>query len=89
MLARLLQLRGAPAAIFERDLHSSDRPQGGSLDLHMETGQRALRLGGLEAAFRAHTRPEDQGDLLYNLSGALLLTTKVTASSDRRSTAPP
>lgn len=72
MLARLLQVAGAPATVFERDPHSAHRPQGGSLDLHVETGQRALRLGGLEAAFRTHARPEDQGDRLYDPSGALL-----------------
>lgn len=72
MLARLLQVRGVAATVFERDPHSAHRPQGGSLDLHVETGQRALRLGRLEAAFRAHARPEDQGDRLYDPSGALL-----------------
>ncbi len=72
MLARLLQVRGVPSTVFERDPHASHRPQGGSLDLHVETGQRALSLGGLEAAFHAHARPEDQGDRLYDPSGALL-----------------
>ena len=72
MLARLLQVRGSPATVFERDPHAGHRPQGGSLDLHVETGQRALRLAGLEAEFLAHARPEDQGDRLYAPSGALL-----------------
>ncbi|MEJ0023936.1 MAG: FAD-dependent monooxygenase [Alphaproteobacteria bacterium] len=72
MLARLLQSRGVAATVFERDPHAAYRPQGGSLDLHAETGQRALRLAGLEAEFLAHARPEDQGDRLYNPSGALL-----------------
>ncbi|MEI9890543.1 MAG: FAD-dependent monooxygenase [Caulobacteraceae bacterium] len=72
MLARLLQVRGAAATVFERDPHADHRPQGGSLDLHLETGQRALGLAGLEAAFLAHARPEDQGDRLYDPSGALL-----------------
>ena len=72
MLTRLLQVRGVPAAVFERDPHAGHRPQGGSLDLHVETGLRALRLAGLEAAFLAQARPEDQGDRLYDPSGALL-----------------
>lgn len=72
MLACLRQVCGAPADVFGRDPHSADRPQGGSLDRHVETGQRALRLGGLEAAFRVHARPENQGDRLYDPSGALL-----------------
>jgi 2-polyprenyl-6-methoxyphenol hydroxylase-like FAD-dependent oxidoreductase len=72
MLARLLQVRGARAVVFERDPDPTYRQQGGSLDLHGETGQRALRLAGLDAAFLAHARPEDQGDRLYDPSGALL-----------------
>ena len=40
MLARLLFLRGFKPAVFERDRQADDRPQGGSLDLHGETGQR-------------------------------------------------
>jgi 2-polyprenyl-6-methoxyphenol hydroxylase-like FAD-dependent oxidoreductase len=72
MLARLLHLRGTDAIVFERDAHADERPQGGSLDLHAETGQRAMRLAHLEAEFAAEARPEDQGDRLYNQEGALL-----------------
>ena len=72
MLARLLQIRGIEAAVFERDAHAGDRPQGGSLDLHADTGQRAIRLAKLEEAFRAEARPEDQGDRLYDPGGTLL-----------------
>jgi len=72
MLARLLQLHGIQATVFERDSSAHDRPQGGSLDLHTATGQRAMRLAGLEAAFLAEARPEDQGDRLYDQHGALL-----------------
>jgi len=72
MLASLLLLRGFELIVFERDRHADDRPQGGSLDLHVETGQRAMRLAGLEPEFRAAARPEDQGDRLYDQTGALL-----------------
>jgi 2-polyprenyl-6-methoxyphenol hydroxylase-like FAD-dependent oxidoreductase len=72
MLARLLQLRGIDPVLFERDVHPDDRPQGGSLDLHADTGQRAMQLAELEEEFRAKCRPEDQGDRLYNSSGELL-----------------
>ena len=72
MLARLLQLGGADVTVFERDAHAGERPQGGSLDLHAETGQRAMRLAGLEAEFVAAARPEDQGDRLYDADGTLL-----------------
>src|SRR5450631_2406030 len=72
MLAPLLQLRGWRATVFERDAHADERPQGCSLDLHAETGQRAMRLAGLEEAFHREARPEDQGDRLYDASGAIL-----------------
>ncbi|MBO1326573.1 FAD-dependent monooxygenase [Acetobacter sp. TBRC 12305] len=72
MLARLLQLRGLAPVVFERDTHGTQRPQGGSLDLHGQTGQHALRVAGLEAAFTAASRPEDQGDRLYDSAGTLL-----------------
>ena len=72
MLARLLQQGGIDVTVFERDAHAGERPQGGSLDLHAETGQRAMRLAGLEAEFAAAARPEDQGDRLYDADGTLL-----------------
>jgi 2-polyprenyl-6-methoxyphenol hydroxylase-like FAD-dependent oxidoreductase len=72
MLARLLQLNGLSPTVFERDGHAGERPQGGSLDLHGETGQSAMRLAGLEREFALAARPEDQGDRLYHPDGRLL-----------------
>jgi 2-polyprenyl-6-methoxyphenol hydroxylase-like FAD-dependent oxidoreductase len=72
MLARLLQRQGIAATVYERDSHAGERPQGGSLDLHPDTGQRAIRLAGLEDAFLQAVRPEDQGDRLYDQDGRLL-----------------
>ena len=72
MLARLLHVRGVAATVFERDAHADEQPQGGSLDLHADTGQRAMLAAGLEREFSAEARPEDQGDRLYDADGALL-----------------
>lgn len=72
MLARLLQMCGLSPVVFERDSHADERPQGGSLDLHTETGQRAIHLAGLESEFTKAARPEDQGDRLYGVDGTLL-----------------
>ncbi|BCA61333.1 hypothetical protein HMP09_0567 [Sphingomonas sp. HMP9] len=72
MLARLLQRGGADVTVFERDAHADERAQGGSLDLHVDTGQRAMRLAGLEAEFAAAARLEGQGDRLYDADGTLL-----------------
>ncbi|MES2055309.1 MAG: NAD(P)/FAD-dependent oxidoreductase [Pseudomonadota bacterium] len=71
-LARLLHLGGLTVSVFERDTHADDRPQGGTLDLHADTGQRALRLAGLERQFLAAARYDDQGIRLYDSSGTLL-----------------
>ena len=72
MLARLLLLRGLEPVVVERDRDPGDRPQGGSLDLHGDTGQRAMRLAGLAKEFSAAARPEDQGDRLYDQNATLL-----------------
>jgi 2-polyprenyl-6-methoxyphenol hydroxylase-like FAD-dependent oxidoreductase len=69
VLARLLHLRGIPATIFELDEHPLARPQGGSLDLHTESGLRALREAGLEAAFLEVARYDDQADAIYDADG--------------------
>jgi 2-polyprenyl-6-methoxyphenol hydroxylase-like FAD-dependent oxidoreductase len=52
-LARVLQLRDIPVAVYERDSSTGARSQGGQLDLHEENGQAALELAGLSAEFRA------------------------------------
>lgn len=56
-LARLLQLRGADVTVYERDLDRSARQQGATLDLHDESGLRALTEAGLLDEFRRHYRP--------------------------------
>ncbi|MBF8721808.1 FAD-dependent oxidoreductase [Pseudomonas guariconensis] len=60
-LARILQKHGLEAVIFERDASRDACSQGGTLDMHAESGQRALRDAGLEAEFQAVARPEGQG----------------------------
>ncbi len=44
-LARLLHQQGIVATLYERDAHEADRPQGGTLDLHADTGQRRPAAG--------------------------------------------
>lgn len=68
-LARVLQTHGISSTVLELDEHALARPQGGSLDLHAESGQHALREAGLEAAFRACARYDDQADALYDHDG--------------------
>lgn len=72
-LARILHLHAIEATVFESDAHPLARQQGGTLDMHADTGQRALRLAGLEQQFLSRARYEDQGSRLYNPDGELLL----------------
>jgi 2-polyprenyl-6-methoxyphenol hydroxylase-like FAD-dependent oxidoreductase len=56
-LARLLQLKGANVTVYERDFNRAVRAQGATLDLHFESGLKALEQAGLMDAFKAHYRP--------------------------------
>ena len=56
--ARVLQQHGRSVTVFEREASADARPQGGSLDLHADTGQAALRSAGLLDQFHALSRPE-------------------------------
>jgi 2-polyprenyl-6-methoxyphenol hydroxylase-like FAD-dependent oxidoreductase len=71
-LARILQRGSFSAAVFERDQDALARSQGGSLDLHENTGQAALDLAGLKPEFMRIARHEDQGNRLYASDGRLL-----------------
>ncbi len=57
-LARLLQIRGLSVKVFERDASPSSRPQGGSLDLRRDAGQRAVDSAGLTEVFERESRSE-------------------------------
>ncbi len=71
-LARILHVKGIAATVFEREDHALARPQGGTLDLHLESGQHALRQAGLEAEFRQIARYDDQGSRVYDKAAHLL-----------------
>lgn len=58
-LARLLQLKGADVKVYERDLNRQVRVQGATLDLHAESGLKALEEAGLMEAFKAKYRPDN------------------------------
>jgi 2-polyprenyl-6-methoxyphenol hydroxylase-like FAD-dependent oxidoreductase len=56
-LARLLQLKGVSVKVYERDFNKDVRVQGATLDLHFESGLKALKAAGLIDAFKATYRP--------------------------------
>ena len=56
-LARVLQVHGIEAALFDLDASPAARTQGGMLDIHEESGQEALRAAGLYEEFRALVHP--------------------------------
>lgn len=58
--ARILQQHGIAVTVYDRDPDANSRDQGGSLDLHEDDGQLALRDAGLLDAFFALARVEGQ-----------------------------
>jgi len=72
-LARLLQLKGADVRIFELESSTAARNQGGSLDLHEDSGQLALRNAGLHEKFLSACRPEGQAIRVVDKNGRLVV----------------
>lgn len=56
-LARLLQLKGAEVTVYERDQSRKVRVQGSTLDLHDDSGLKALEKAELLDAFKKSYRP--------------------------------
>jgi 2-polyprenyl-6-methoxyphenol hydroxylase-like FAD-dependent oxidoreductase len=71
--ARVLQTNGIDVTVFETDASTGARDQGGTLDLHMDTGQKALDMAGLLDAFRAQARHDDQETRLLDYATAEIL----------------
>lgn len=56
-LARLLQNKGVSVKVYERDVNANVRVQGATLDLHFESGLKALEEAGLMDKFKQTYRP--------------------------------
>lgn len=85
-LARLLQVNNLSCTVFELDNPALSRSQGGSLDLHVETGQKALKEAGLFDEFNKYMRLEGAALRLISPSGDILLDLK--GEGDRAQTRP-
>jgi 2-polyprenyl-6-methoxyphenol hydroxylase-like FAD-dependent oxidoreductase len=82
-LARILHLHGIDTRVFERERLSSARPQGWSLDMHVDTGQFAIECAGLSSEFKRIARYEDQESRLYDQHGTLHFVDADTSTGDR------
>jgi 2-polyprenyl-6-methoxyphenol hydroxylase-like FAD-dependent oxidoreductase len=72
-LALLLECKGVDYVVYERDESENSNRPGGSLDLHPETGQRALRESGLFDEFKRYARYDDTLFALADKLGKRLL----------------
>jgi 2-polyprenyl-6-methoxyphenol hydroxylase-like FAD-dependent oxidoreductase len=71
-LARLLQLNGVNVRVYERDLNKDARVQGTTLDLHDESGLKALRRAGLIEEFKKYYRPGADRMIIVNEKAEIL-----------------
>lgn len=68
-LARLLERKGINYVVYERDESDTSVRRGGSLDIHAETGQLALKEAGLFEEFLKYARYEDTVFRIANQRG--------------------
>jgi 2-polyprenyl-6-methoxyphenol hydroxylase-like FAD-dependent oxidoreductase len=71
--ARILQVHGIPATVYELDDSPDVRRQGGSLDIHDDSGQIALREAGLYEEFLRHTHPLGESMRVLDKTGTVFI----------------
>ncbi|WP_422745918.1 FAD-dependent oxidoreductase [Mycobacterium sp. WMMD1722] len=72
-LARVLDIRGIRATVFEADESADARIQGGQLDIHENDGQVALEAAGLTEQFRAIIHVGGEASRVVDRHGTRLL----------------
>lgn len=72
-LARLLECKGIDYVVYERDESESTERAGGSLDIHAETGQQALKDGGVFDKFKSYARYDDTSVAIADQHGNIVL----------------
>jgi len=80
--ARVLQQHLVPVVVYDLDASRTARPQGGTLDMHADSGQAALRAAGLLEQFRQLSRPEGQQMRLLDRDGTVLFDDAPGADED-------
>ncbi|KAE8166813.1 putative salicylate hydroxylase [Aspergillus tamarii] len=79
-LARLLYLANVPFTIFERDKsREARRVTGGVLDLHAQTGQRAIREAGLWDIYQKHASYDAEELVITDHHNQVFYTTNGTS----------
>jgi 2-polyprenyl-6-methoxyphenol hydroxylase-like FAD-dependent oxidoreductase len=81
--ARILQLRGIGSTIYERDANADARQQGGSLDIHDDSGQIALREAGLHEAFLKRTHEGGEAMRVIDKHGTIFIDEAATTTGTR------
>ncbi|KAB1231539.1 FAD-dependent oxidoreductase [Chryseobacterium viscerum] len=75
-MAVLLQQKGVEVTVYERDLNAQTRVWGGTLDLHQQSGQEAMKKAGLLDQYYAAALP--MGINITDKQGDILFTKKIT-----------
>lgn len=71
--ARILQLNSIKVIVFELDQSPSSRGQGGTLDMHVDSGQVAIKTAKLWNEFKQFARYESQSMRLLDKTGKVFL----------------
>jgi len=73
VLARTLQHHGMDCTVYKADPAADTRTQGGSLDIHEDSGQVALRAAGLYDRFLPLTHPGGEATRVLDRAGHVLV----------------
>lgn len=67
---RILQINGADVTVYERDINAQARTSGGTLDIHSDSGQKAIQKADLMDVFYKYARPtgEKMADMHGNIT---------------------
>ncbi|WP_406109452.1 FAD-dependent monooxygenase [Streptomyces sp. NBC_01003] len=84
VLARVLHLGGVEAAVYDLEASAAARPQGGMLDMHVESGQAALRAAGLHKEFVAAIHAGGESMRILDRHGAVRMEESDGGGTDGR-----
>ncbi len=77
-----MQRHGIQSVVYERELHDQSHERGGSLDLHEESGQKALKEAGLYDKFQTLARYEGEDFRVLDKSGNIYIDDEADTEPD-------